>query len=103
LTSALDSGRPGRFGPIPSDLDHRGLDGRDQAFPTRRTISSPRRSVLAALAASSSVPVIATVSFAVHPPLVQATGLTGAALLLYLLISEGSRLLFPPRNLVPVI
>lgn len=31
----------------------------------------------------------------------QATGLTGAALVLYLIISEGSRL-FPPRNLVPV-
>jgi hypothetical protein len=30
-----------------------------------------------------------------------ATGLTGTALLIYLIISEGSRL-FPPRNLVPV-
>lgn len=29
------------------------------------------------------------------------TGLTGAALVLYLIVSEGSRL-FPPRNLVPV-
>ncbi len=29
------------------------------------------------------------------------TGLTGAALILYLIVSEGSRL-FPPRNLVPV-
>jgi uncharacterized protein RhaS with RHS repeats len=29
------------------------------------------------------------------------TGLTGAALVVYLIISEGSRL-FPPRNLVPV-
>lgn len=31
----------------------------------------------------------------------QATGLTGAALACYLVISEGSRL-FPPRNLIPV-
>ncbi len=31
-----------------------------------------------------------------------ATGLTGAALIVYLIISEGSRILFPPRNLVPV-
>lgn len=31
----------------------------------------------------------------------QATGLTGAALLLYVIVSEGSRL-FPPRNLVPI-
>jgi hypothetical protein len=31
----------------------------------------------------------------------QLTGLTGAALLTYVIISEGSRL-FPPRNLVPV-
>jgi hypothetical protein len=31
----------------------------------------------------------------------KATGLTGAALVTYLIISEGSRL-FPPRNLVPV-
>lgn len=31
----------------------------------------------------------------------EATGLTGAALILYLIVSEGSRL-FPPRNLVPV-
>ncbi len=29
------------------------------------------------------------------------TGLTGGALVLYLLVSEGSRL-FPPRNLIPV-
>ncbi len=31
----------------------------------------------------------------------QITGLTGAALIVYLIISEGSRL-FPPRNLVPI-
>ncbi|MEZ0609350.1 hypothetical protein ACAW74_12575 [Fibrella sp. WM1] len=31
----------------------------------------------------------------------QLTGLTGAALLIYLIISEGSRL-FPPRNLIPI-
>jgi hypothetical protein len=31
-----------------------------------------------------------------------ATGLTGAALVIYLIISEGSRIVFPPRNLVPV-
>lgn len=31
----------------------------------------------------------------------EVTGLTGAALLIYLIISEGSRL-YPPRNLVPV-
>ncbi|MCK6514794.1 DUF4157 domain-containing protein [Myxococcota bacterium] len=30
------------------------------------------------------------------------TGLTGLALVTYLLISEGSRVLYPPRNLVPV-
>jgi hypothetical protein len=32
----------------------------------------------------------------------RATGLTGAALLLYLIVSEGSRVLFPPRNLLPL-
>jgi Domain of unknown function (DUF4150) len=32
----------------------------------------------------------------------KATGLTGGALALYLVVSEGSRVLFPPRNLVPV-
>lgn len=31
-----------------------------------------------------------------------ATGLTGTALVIYLIVSEGSRILFPPRNLVPV-
>jgi hypothetical protein len=31
----------------------------------------------------------------------QITGLTGAALIAYLIVSEGSRL-FPARNLVPV-
>ena len=31
----------------------------------------------------------------------QVTGLTGAALVTYLIISEGSRL-FPPRNLIPI-
>jgi hypothetical protein len=29
------------------------------------------------------------------------TGLTGAALVMYIIVSEGSRL-FPPRNLVPI-
>ncbi len=32
----------------------------------------------------------------------QITGLTGAALVVYLIISEGSRVAFPPRNFVPV-
>jgi len=32
----------------------------------------------------------------------ETTGLTGVALALYLIVSEGSRILFPPRNLVPV-
>ena len=32
----------------------------------------------------------------------EVTGLTGLALVTYLLISEGSRVLYPPRNLVPV-
>ncbi len=31
----------------------------------------------------------------------EATGLTGVALLIYLIVSEGTRL-FPPRNLIPV-
>ncbi len=31
----------------------------------------------------------------------RATGLTGVALLLYLIVSEGSRV-FPPRNLIPL-
>lgn len=30
------------------------------------------------------------------------TGLTGLALLLYLIVSEGSRFVFPPRNLIPI-
>jgi hypothetical protein len=30
------------------------------------------------------------------------TGLSGIALIAYLIVSEGSRILFPPRNLVPV-
>jgi hypothetical protein len=32
----------------------------------------------------------------------EATGLTGAALVIYLIVSEGSRVAFPVRNLVPV-
>ena len=32
----------------------------------------------------------------------EVTGLTGLALVTYLLVSEGSRVLYPPRNLVPV-
>jgi hypothetical protein len=32
----------------------------------------------------------------------ETTKLTGWALVLYLIVSEGSRILFPPRNLVPV-
>ena len=32
----------------------------------------------------------------------EATGLTGAALAAYLVVSEGSRIVFPPRNFIPV-
>jgi len=32
----------------------------------------------------------------------QVTGLTGALLITYIIISEGSRVVFPPRNLVPI-
>jgi hypothetical protein len=32
----------------------------------------------------------------------QVTGLTGGALVLYLIVSEGSRIIFPPRNALPV-
>lgn len=32
----------------------------------------------------------------------KATGFTGVALVIYLIISEGSRILIPPRNLIPV-
>ena len=32
----------------------------------------------------------------------QLTGLTGAALGVYVVVSEGSRVIFPPRNLIPV-
>src|SRR5690606_27299594 len=31
-----------------------------------------------------------------------AVGLTGTALTVYIIISEGSRFLFPPRNLIPI-
>jgi RHS repeat-associated protein len=34
--------------------------------------------------------------------LAKATGLTGTALILYLIASEGSRVAFPPRNFVPI-
>ena len=30
------------------------------------------------------------------------TGLTGTALIIYIVVSEGSRVLFPPRNLLPI-
>jgi len=30
------------------------------------------------------------------------TGLTGTALIIYIIVSEGSRVLFPPRNLIPL-
>jgi len=30
-----------------------------------------------------------------------ATGLTGTGLVIYLIVSEGSRIAFPPRNLIP--
>lgn len=32
----------------------------------------------------------------------EATGLTGAALVIYVIVSEGSRVAFPPRNAIPV-
>ncbi len=32
----------------------------------------------------------------------EATGLTGTALVLYLVVSEGSRVIIPPRNLLPI-
>ncbi len=41
-------------------------------------------------------------SSSIMAQLEQATGLTGLALLLYLIVSEGSRIAFPPRNLLPL-
>jgi hypothetical protein len=38
----------------------------------------------------------------VRKKIAAATGLTGGALVAYLIVSEGSRIVFPPRNLVPV-
>ncbi|MCU0553046.1 MAG: hypothetical protein MUC48_27265, partial [Leptolyngbya sp. Prado105] len=32
----------------------------------------------------------------------KATGLTGVALILYLVVSGSSRVIFPPRNVIPV-
>lgn len=32
----------------------------------------------------------------------EVTGLTGVALIIYVIVSEGSRVLFPPRNAIPV-
>ncbi len=43
-----------------------------------------------------------SVSPSLKERLSQITGLTGAALTVYIIISVGSRFLFPPRNLVPV-
>jgi hypothetical protein len=33
----------------------------------------------------------------------EAVGLTGVGLIIYLIISEGSRIIFPPRNLIPIL
>ncbi len=46
------------------------------------------------LATEETSPVIAELE--------RATGLTGLALLLYIIVSEGSRIAFPPRNLLPL-
>ena len=44
----------------------------------------------------------ALVSEGLLADLEKATKLTGAALLLYIVVSEGSRVLFPLRNLIPL-
>lgn len=59
--------------------------------PSRQSIRTPAP---APLPAPGSDPVF-------MKKLSEATGLTGTALIIYFLISEGSRL-FPPRNLVPI-
>ncbi len=59
-----------------------------------KTIPVPQR-------VPSSVPPIAQPDSDYLKKMQELTGLTGAALIIYLIISEGSRL-FPPRNLIPI-
>ncbi len=55
---------------------------------------TPGRAGAPALAAEGTSAIIAELE--------RATGLTGLALLLYIIVSEGSRIAFPPRNLIPL-
>ncbi|TWI93802.1 RHS repeat-associated protein, partial [Mucilaginibacter frigoritolerans] len=71
---------------------------RDDRKPTYNKFSSEEPD-------AQTMPVAGPPAGGVSPGLVQkiqtATGLTGAALWLYIIFSEGSRL-YPPRNLVPI-
>ncbi len=55
-------------------------------------------------APSKPAPKYSNISFSIDwETFKQITGLTGAALIFYLIISEGSRIVFPIRNLIPVL
>lgn len=60
----------------------------------------PRRRVRVPVTAPEPEP--ARSSKSIRQRVSEITGLTGVALTIYLIISEGSRIVFPPRNLVPV-
>lgn len=69
------------------------------------TATTPPLPVPKPTAAPTSAPAPAALPDAAYSPieyLKAATGLTGGALVTYIVISEGSRVAFPPRNLVPV-
>lgn len=72
-----------------------------KALPTPAPVPSPAPTRQSTRAPVPSPAMPASSDPAFMEKMSKLTGLTGAALVIYLLISEGSRL-FPPRNLVPI-
>jgi len=93
------TGEPGTSGTVPAPGGWYLFTSPEAGVITYRYRQPKRRRVRAPQPQTSPSP-------AVDRSLVEriqaATGLTGAALIIYIIISEGSRVAFPPRNLVPV-
>lgn len=94
---------PGTAGTLPAPGGWYVFQAPEPGVITYRYRQPPRRRVRVPVPVPVPDPVRVPVpDRSLRERIAEITGLSGAALTVYIIISEGSRIVFPPRNLVPV-
>lgn len=93
------TGEPGTVGTVPAPGGWYDFRAPVSGVITYNYRQPPRRRVRVRSTAPEPDPVV---DRSLRQRIEDITGLTGIALTIYIIISEGSRIVFPPRNLVPV-